>query len=505
MATFNETFEKLKCFNQEHLLAHFSNLSEFDQNQLLTEINSFDFGQIEKLHNQSLHQSNQNGNIDALMEPVPIELFGSVSKSNADDKAMWEAEGLRSIADGKVAVLLLAGGQGTRLGVNYPKGMYNIGLPSSKTLYQIKAERIRKLQELAFERFGKHGIIPWYIMTSDATRKQTQDFFEKHEYFGLKENQVKFFEQFTLPCLDFQGKVLLANPHKLAVAPDGNGGLYKALTHWKILDDMERRGIECTHVHCVDNILIRIADPRFIGFCRKMQADCGAKVVEKSAPHEAVGVVCKVDGVYQVVEYSEVSEDTACKKDKSGRLVFNAGNICNHYFTTDFLKKVCGSAEDLPHHVAKKKIPHVNENGAIIKPDKVNGIKMEKFVFDVFKYSKKFVVFDVPREDEFSPLKNAEGAASSSPTQARWALTSLHHRRIVAAGGRVEDSSGCIVDPQDCADKSKEYPISCEISPLLSYDGEGLAALVEGKILKSPVYLDESSHTPVNGSTTITN
>ncbi|XP_076821486.1 UDP-N-acetylhexosamine pyrophosphorylase-like protein 1 [Clavelina lepadiformis] len=495
MSEMTDVLEELRLHKQEQLLVHFDDLDAKEKQNLLNDIKNVDFGHLEDIRKRSneLSKSRQSGRLDKFMEPIPSEQFGSIARGSAQDKLKWEKAGLECIAEGKVAVLVLAGGQGTRLGVPYPKGMYDVGLPSGKSLYQIKAERIKRLQDLAFERTGKHGIITWYIMTSEATMGQTRDYFKDNNYFGLSENNVKFFEQFTLPCIDFDGKILLANKHKIACAPDGNGGLYKALTRRKVLDDMERRGIECTHVHCVDNILTKTADPVFIGFCRLMKADCGAKVVEKTEPNEAVGVICKVDGVCQAVEYSEISSATASKKDNSGtRLMFNAGNICNHFFSTDFLKNVCSAHKELPHHVAKKKIPHVNRKGEVVRPTTPNGMKMEKFVFDVFQYAKHFVVFEVPREDEFSPLKNAEGATSCGPLQSRWSLASLHHRRIVSAGGSIVDSDGNEVPPLTGVESHEgEYPVVCEISPLLSYDGEGLAKYCDNVKFQSPVILDK--------------
>ncbi|XP_012510170.1 PREDICTED: UDP-N-acetylhexosamine pyrophosphorylase-like protein 1 [Propithecus coquereli] len=501
MASEREVRVRLRRAGQEHLLRFWAELAPGPRAALLAELAPLEPEALREHCRRAAAACalppGPSPDLAARLRPLPPERVGSVGRSDPETRRCWEEEGFRQIALNKVAVLLLAGGQGTRLGVAYPKGMYRVGLPSGKTLYQLQAERIRRVEQLAGERRGTRCTVPWYIMTSEFTLGPTAEFFKEHDFFHLDPANVVMFEQRMLPAVTFDGKAILERKDKVAMAPDGNGGLYCALADHQILEDMERRGVEFVHVYCVDNILVRLADPAFIGFCVLRGADCGAKVVEKAYPEEPVGVVCQVDGVPQVVEYSEISPETARLRASDGGLLYNAGNICNHFFTRGFLQMVTRKCEPLlKPHVAVKKVPYVDEEGNLVKPLKPNGIKMEKFVFDVFQFAKNFVAFEVLREEEFSPLKNADPASRDSPCTARQALLAQHYRWALQAGARFLDTHGAWLPQPPSPPLHGDPPAICEISPLVSYSGEGLEVYLQGQQFQSPLILDEDQAKP---------
>lgn len=467
-----ELADELSKFDQSQLLKFWDELNSEDQNKLASSIKSIDLKEVCTYFKTAISSSSDDvEKLDDRMKPMPEDKCGSFEETSAAQLAKYNNEGLNCISNNEVGVLLMAGGQGTRLGVTFPKGMYSVDLLSKKSLFQIQAERIRKLQQLAFDFSGRNGVITWYIMTSEHTMVPTREFLIEHDYFGLNKENIVMFEQGKLPCFDFNGKILLTKKCEVSQAPDGNGGLYRALRDRSIIDDMISRGVKYLHAHSIDNILVQVADPIFVGYCITKNADCAAKVVKKVLASEAVGVCCKVDELFQVVEYSEITDETAELRNEKGDLMFSAGNICNHFFSTDFLQRVANDYEKkLKLHVAKKKIPYVDlTTGETIKPAKQNGIKIEKFIFDVFQFTEKFVTWEVPRNVEFSALKNANEAGKDCPSTARKDLFALHKKYLIDAGAKVTGEE-------------------VEISPLLSYAGEGLSEL-KGKSYTAPVLL----------------
>lgn len=405
---------------------------------------------------------------------LPKESTASLLEVAPDIRAKWTQLGLKAVADNEVGILLMAGGQGTRLGSSAPKGCYDIGLPSHKSLFQIQAERIVKLQHLAAASAGKDPkdvVVNWYVMTSGPTRKDTEAFFLENKYFGLNASQITFFNQGTLPCFSLDGsKILLEGKDKICESPDGNGGLYKALNDNGIVKDFEAKGIKHIHMYCVDNCLVKVGDPVFIGYAIDQEKDLCTKVVRKRSANESVGLIVMDEDTQRpsVIEYSEISEELANKKDAQdeSKLYLRAANIVNHYYSVDLLKKYVpqwiSSREYLPFHIAKKKIPGLNSDGEFYKPTEPNGIKLEQFIFDVFPSVEmaKFGCLEVDRTEEFSPLKNADTAKNDTPTTCRTDLLALNTKWIKNNGGSVE---GFV-----------------EVSPLTSYSGENLSE-VAGK------------------------
>jgi len=320
------------------------------------------------------------------------------------------------------------------------------------------------------------------VMTSDATDAPTRTFFAQHRYFGLPADQVIFFEQDMLPCFGTDGKLLLAAPGKLALAPNGNGGVYLSLQRLGLLERLHAEGVTSIFQFGVDNVLCHVAEPTFVGFCTSRGADCGVKTVGKKEPHEKVGVLAVAGGRTSVVEYSEISTKMAEATSADGQLLYGAAHICVNWFSMAFLRRFCSEMLDtLPLHVAKKKVDVCSEDGT---PAVAAGVKLELFIFDTFPHAAKVVALQVPREEEFAPVKNAPGSASESPDTARLLFSNLCLRRAKAAGIVVEGGESSF---------TAESP-PFEISPLVSYAGEGLGQY-KGKTFVPPINVEAPSCT----------
>lgn len=446
-----ELRDKYTKAGQGHVFNFYDSLKTAEKAALFEQLSGFNPIRINEITERALKPVESDGSSNELA-PLPESATASILDSSTEDIQKWYDSGLELIGKNQVAVVLMAGGQGTRLGSSAPKGCYDIDLPSKKTLFQIQAERIRKVQELASKRSGSAAVVPWYVMTSGPTRAPTEKYFQENNYFGLDKTNVQIFEQGVLPCISNEGKILLESQQKVAVAPDGNGGIYQALVLHGVLDDMRKRGIQHIHAYCVDNCLVKVADPVFIGFSASLGVDIATKVVRKRNATESVGLILSRNGKPDVVEYSEIDKATAEAEDPKhpGILKYRAANIVNHYYSFRFLETIPQWAHKLPHHVARKKIPYADtESGETVKPEKPNGIKLEQFVFDVFPMLplEKFACMEVRREDEFSPLKNAKGTGQDDPDTSKAAIMAQGLKWAQAAGAMVIADGGIEVSP----------------------------------------------------------
>jgi UDP-N-acetylglucosamine/UDP-N-acetylgalactosamine diphosphorylase len=447
----------LKKYGQSHLLHFWDVLDEAARSALLVEIDSLDLSLVAKLHRDLVTSPSSQTSDPSILQVTPLR---GVSPSPSEQSA-FQTDGLEALSRGTCAAFLVAGGQGTRLGHDGPKGMFDINLPSGKSLFQLQAERLLRLGTLC----GK--AVPWYIMTSRENHTATTEFFRAHNHFGLAEDQIMFFQQAEFPLTDENGKILLAQKGRIAMGPNGNGGCFPALQESGALADMKRRGVEWIFIYSVDNALVRVCDPTFLGFARASGLPAASKSVAKAAPEERVGVFCRRDGRPSVIEYSEMSPETCAARDMNG-LLYGSANIAVHLFRRDFLEQHATAA--LPWHVAHKKIPFItvdspqgvgqdNAPGSLVTPTTPNAYKFELFMFDLFPMAPDMAVWEVDRAAEFAPVKNREGA--DSPATARRMILDLHRTWAVDSGVSSATLEG----------------LDVEVSPLTSYAGEGLTPL----------------------------
>nr|CDJ84732.1 UTP--glucose-1-phosphate uridylyltransferase domain containing protein [Haemonchus contortus] len=455
---------------QKHLLQFWDELTDDQRESLAKQIESINFDAVKKAFDAS---SNIYTASPDNLSPIP-ESHHVVFKDLSDEKKnyYWR-KGLEAISRGEIAAIVLAGGQASRLGSSAPKGTIPLGLNVAPldSLLGIQACKIALLEKLAIEAFPEAKEttrIHWLVMTSQSTERETR----KHlgdviPAAGLSYEQVTIFTQAEIPAFDNDGNLLLANKHTVVTAPNGNGGLYSALAVH--LPRMRTQGVKYVHVYCIDNILCKVADPHWLGYCIEKRADVSTKTIRK-IPGELVGSVCLDNGRPRVTEYSELGPELAEKKTKDGRLLFCAGSIANHVFSLDFLESFCEYSFHLPYHRASKKIAHITPDGTIVKPTSPNGIKLEQFVFDVFEKSQNFYIWEVEREDEFSPLKNAESAGKECLSTCKRDLALVNRKWLEAAGAIVEGDDPVFIDAST------------------SYCGEGLDRfkdqVVSGPLLK---------------------
>ena len=402
----NEKFEKaqklVKKYNQEHLLKFYDEKSNEDKDKLLDQILTIDFDLMNKLYEKVIVPPDLE---DVVIEPID---YVDKSKLTATETKEYEEKGINAIKDNKFAVVTMAGGQGTRLGHSGPKGTFDMGLPSHKSLFELLCDTLKR----ANDEYGV--IIPWYIMTSMENNPATIDFFKKNKYFGYPKEKIQFFIQGELPMLDEEGKILLDENKMVKKAADGHGGTLKAMGKEKIIAQMKKDGIEWIFVSGVDNVLVKSVDPLLIGMSIENKVLGAVKTIEKTDPKENVGVFCRKNKKVGVIEYTEISEELAEQRDKYGSLVYGDANAIFHLYNIKGLERV--SDLKLPYHIAHKKAK-TDKLGNKIDPKKPNAYKFELFIFDSYEMLDDVVVLRVKREEEFAPIKNAEGA--DSPETAR--------------------------------------------------------------------------------------
>jgi len=356
--------------------------------------------------------------IEVAKDFQPVSSVIDMISMTSGRKELTGNVGREAIKQSKVAAVIMSGGQGTRLGFKGPKGMYNLNMPSQKTIFQIHIEKILRMKKLfsssdpnATDGIAFSPSIPIYIMTSNLNHHIIIDFFKDNSYFGYPPQDIVFFEQGVEPSFTHDGKIIIESESTLSLSPDGNGGIYRALLVAGCIDDMILRGVEHLHIYGIDNVLTKAVDPYFIGACIHNQAEVGNKVVWRASKGEKVGVTAQLDGRMHILEYSEIPQQLAESSDSNGKLLFGAANICNHYVSVRFLSEVILPNLSSTYHIAKKKIPYMDvDTRHTVDPSSINGLKLEMFIFDVFPLASRWTVVEVAREDEFAPVKNAPGS-----------------------------------------------------------------------------------------------
>lgn len=393
----------LKKYSQEHILNGFDKLTEAKQKQLLDQIEHIDFELINSLYRQTKEQVEIPES-----QITPIEYLDK-SKLKGEYKEFQET-GEKAIRNGKLAAVTMAGGQGTRLGHKGPKGTFDIGLDSHKSLFELICDSLK-------EQGKKYGVtIPWFIMTSKANNQETIEFFAKHKYFGYeKDKNIFFFEQGQLPMVDTEGKILIGEDGLIKEGADGHGGIYEALVKNGMTKKMRELGVEWLFIGGVDNCLVKMVDPILMGMAIEKNVTAAGKSVVKANPQEKVGVFCKRNGRPSVVEYTEISEEMAQATDENGELVYGESHILCNLFNIDAVERM--GSRPLPYHIAFKKATYIDKNGNKVEPDGPNAYKFEAFLFDAFGDLDDMAILRVKREEEFAPVKNATG--SDSPETAR--------------------------------------------------------------------------------------
>jgi UDP-N-acetylglucosamine/UDP-N-acetylgalactosamine diphosphorylase len=412
---------------QTHVLRFYEQLSDVSQQKLLEQILSIDWEQWASLSIRGTAQ------LDEYAQISPIQAY-DWDDFSVEEQQYFVEKGWELLRQGKVGAVVVAGGQGSRLGHEGPKGTYDIGLPSHKSLFQLQAERLINLSQRA------GSLIPWYIMTSPDNHEATIRYFTAADFFGYSRDDCMFCQQGVMPAVDEEGRICLSAKDAISLAPSGNGECFAALNRAGAISDMKLRGVDWLFYYNVDNALIKVADPLFVGVAAHFNQPIATKVIDKASPDEKVGIICMKQDRPMVVEYSDLPRHLMLEQDDAGRLTYGLGNISIHLFRRDWIEQHVNST--IPYHIAHKKIRYLDENGCAVEAEKANGYKFERFIFDFFPLSSGITVLKSKRASEFAPVKNKEGA--DSPETARQLLFELHRSWLLQAGVPPEQLQGPI-------------------------------------------------------------
>jgi UDP-N-acetylglucosamine/UDP-N-acetylgalactosamine diphosphorylase len=392
--TVDEAKKKLASAGQEHILKYYEEIDEDEKKNLLNQVEALDLSLLDllKKENKSLEKGK--------LEPLGALTLEEIQAK----KDVFEAKGLEAVKACKVGAVLLAGGQGTRLGLDKPKGMLNVGIHRELYLFE---QLINNLLEVVKK---ADAWVPLFIMTSEKNHKDTTEFFKEHDYFGYNSEYVFFFIQDMAPSTDYDGRIYMENRGRISTSPNGNGGWFASMIKAGLQETIEKLGIEWLNVFAVDNVLQKMADPVFVGATIDAGCVCGSKVLAKADPNERVGVLCLEDGKPSIVEYYEMTDEMIHSRDEDGKLLYNYGVILNYLFSVDELFKIM--ERSMPTHIVEKKIPYMDAEGNFVKPEEPNGYKFELLVLDMIHMMKNCLSFEVDRVHEFAPIKNRTGVDS---------------------------------------------------------------------------------------------
>jgi len=453
----DQLIASFRAAGQGQVFAFWAELGAADRAALVAQAAEVDLAEVARLYQSLVAKPAMAGGALEGIVPAPYEKL----PERGGDAAVWaeaRAAGEAALRGGHVAAFTVAGGQGTRLGYDGPKGTFGVTPVRGRSLFQVFAEKI----DAAGRRSGRP--LHWFIMTSHANHDQTEGFFRDHRFFGLDHGRVHFFRQGRMPAVDFAGKILLESKSSLALSPDGHGGSLRALHRSGALDLMRSEGVDSLSYFQVDNPLVRCVDPAFIGFHLLRDSEMSSKMVPKSGPGEKVGHFCLIGGKLHVVEYSDMPAARQQERNPDGELRFGAGSIAIHIIDREFARRMAAGGEGvaLPFHRADKKIPAIDAAGAPVRPEKPNGVKFELFVFDALPFARNALVIETARADDFSPVKNAEGA--DSPRTCREDQLRQFARWLRAAGAEVP------------VDETGLPPFGLEVSPLFGDDPASFGA-----------------------------